>query len=376
MEKKVVVAGHICVDITPQIPGGRVTDLQKFLSPGKLNPAGAITISTGGAVANTGVAMKILGLDVALMGMVGADDFGDIVHRVLKQYGCRDELIVSEDTDTSYTIILAIPGIDRIFFHNPGANDVFGPKDMDMEKIRAAQLFHFGYPPIMRLMYQNDGAELIRLFRTVSEMGVLTSLDLVMVQEDTEAGRADWPRILEQTLPYTDFFVPSIEELLLLLEREKYHKILEESKGGDITEAISIERDVAPLAERCIKMGAGCVLIKCGAPGLYYKTSGKAFAKKLTEKTGYRCESWADAEGFEPSYVPDQVRSGTGAGDTTIAAFLGAMLNGYPLARCLQLATATGASCVETYDALSGLKDFAKLEERIDAGWEKRPDIR
>jgi hypothetical protein len=37
----------------------------------------------------------------------------------------------------------------------------------------------------------------------------------------------------------------------------------------------------------------------------------------------------------------------------------------------VQLAAAEGASCVEAYDALSGLRSFEELEARIDAGWAK-----
>lgn len=371
MRKKAVVAGHVCVDITPEIPGEEAASINEVIAPGKLIPAGHITISTGGAVANTGLAMKLLGAEVTLMGMVGKDDFGDIVRRVLCQYGCQDDMIVSEEVSTSYSIILAIPGIDRIFFHNPGANDVFCLRNLDLAKIREAALFHFGYPTLMRSMYENDGEELIKIMKTVSEMGVLTSLDMAMVQEQSAAGQADWKEILKQVLPYTDFFLPSVEELLLLLDREKYHTILERSGGGDITAVISLDEDVKPLAEACIAMGAKCVLIKCGAPGLYYKTAGKALTEKLAERLGHAYTDWEGQEGFEASYVPGRVRSGTGAGDTTIGAFLTAMLDGYPLRRCLELAAATGASCVETYDALSGLKSFAELEKRIDGGWEK-----
>ena len=179
MGNKIVVAGHVCVDITPEVVSEKVSSLHEIIAPGKLIPAGDITISTGGAVANTGLAMKILGADVTLMGKVGKDDFGDIVLRVLGQYGCTDGMIVSADAVTSYSIILAIPGVDRIVFHNAGANDAFYVEDLDMEKIREAKLFHFGYPPIMRSMFQNDGADLVRMYRTVSEMGVLDRKSVV-----------------------------------------------------------------------------------------------------------------------------------------------------------------------------------------------------
>ena len=47
MNKKVIVAGHICVDITPEVLGKKVSNLNEILAPGKLIPSGDITISTG-----------------------------------------------------------------------------------------------------------------------------------------------------------------------------------------------------------------------------------------------------------------------------------------------------------------------------------------
>ena len=38
----------------------------------------------------------------------------------------------------------------------------------------------------------------------------------------------------------------------------------------------------------------------------------------------------------------------------------------------LHLATATGALCVQTYDALSGIIPLEEVQKKIDAGWEKR----
>lgn len=75
--------------------------------------------------------------------------------------------------------------------------------------------------------------------------------------------------------------------------------------------------------------------------------------------------------GFEKSYVPEQLLSGTGAGDTSIAAFLTAVLDGYSPEMAMHLAAAAGASCVAAYDALSGLRPFAELEEKIRKGWAK-----
>ena len=83
-------------------------------------------------------------------------------------------------------------------------------------------------------------------------------------------------------------------------------------------------------------------------------------------------DTWADREAFEKSYLVKQVVSGTGAGDTTIAAFLTAILEGKDWQDTLHLAAATGALCVQTYDALGGIISLDEVQKKIDAGWEKR----
>ena len=172
-------------------------------------------------------------------------------------------------------------------------------------------------------------------------------------------------------MPYVDFFVPSVEELCYMLDKERFQEWQERAAGGDITEMLDIEKDIKPLADQCMDFGAKVLLIKCGAPGMYYRTADKLTLWELCGKLEIDVNQWAGKEGFERSYVPEKILSGTGAGDTSIAAFLTAVLEGYSLEDTMHLATATGASCVEAYDALSGLKSFEELEKKIKAGWKK-----
>jgi sugar/nucleoside kinase (ribokinase family) len=79
---------------------------------------------------------------------------------------------------------------------------------------------------------------------------------------------------------------------------------------------------------------------------------------------------WADQEGAQPCFKADRVLSGTGAGDTSIAAFLMAAAMGRTPSQCAALAAAEGACAVTAYDALSGLKTMEELEARIASGWE------
>ncbi len=375
MNKKIIAAGHICLDITPIFPDKKASKLDDILSPGKLVQTGAADVHTGGAVANTGLALKILGADVSLMGKVGCDAFGDMICGILKKYDADEHMIRSSEESTSYSVVLAVPGIDRIFLHNPGANNTFRAGDIPQKALLDAALFHFGYPPLMRAMYDNGGHELVSLMRSVREAGVATSLDMAAIDADTEAGKLDWNEILKKVLPHVDFFVPSVEELCFMLDKERFAEWQRRAGGNDITEILDIEKDVKPLADICMAYGARVLLIKCGAPGMFYKTADRNALAQISGRIGLDVDAWADKEGFEASYVPERILSGTGAGDTSIAAFLTCVLNGEKPETAMQLATATGACCVTSYDALSGLKPLDQLKEKISAGWKKNGEI-
>ena len=56
MKKKVIVAGHICLDITPVFSETKPEHLQDVLAPGKLVEMKEADVHTGGSVANTGLA--------------------------------------------------------------------------------------------------------------------------------------------------------------------------------------------------------------------------------------------------------------------------------------------------------------------------------
>ena len=363
----VIVAGHICLDITPVFSSQEAGMLDQILIPGKLIHMEEADVHTGGCVANTGLAMKLLGAEVSLMGKVGKDNFGQSIANIFKEYGVENGLIIDEESTTSYSVVIAPPGIDRIFLHHPGANDTFSCDDVRNEQLEDVVLFHFGYPPLMRRMYIDEGEELIRLFKRIKSKGIITSLDMAAVDPSSEAGRQDWRIILERLLPFVDIFAPSAEELCYMLDSKRFDEWNKRAAGGDITKVLRIDDDVDPLGRQLIEMGVKIALIKCGSPGLYYRTASVINMDLIINPA-----EWTNRCGFERSFKPNRVVSATGAGDTTIAAFLTSILNNYPLEKCLQMATATGALNVTEYDALSGLKTFPEIEAMINGGWEKK----
>ncbi len=120
---KIAIAGHICLDIIPRFEQKFSTRGTLFI-PGTLSEIGGAVLATGGAVSNTGIALQRLGLPVSLMAKVGDDDFGQIILNIL----CRQDaslaegMIVSSGAETSYSVVINLPGIDRMFLHCPGVN--------------------------------------------------------------------------------------------------------------------------------------------------------------------------------------------------------------------------------------------------------------
>jgi len=371
-KRRAVVAGLVCLDVTPIFGNKKVDDIREMLKPGKLINVGRAQIYPGGAVSNTGLAMKKMGVDTCLIGKIGDDPFGDILYSLYQEYDGHHDLVVAPGAATGYTMVVAVPGIDRIFLHHAGVNDCFGCKDIDEGKLEGADLFHLGYPPALKQLYQNEGDELLEIFSRAGQKGLITSLDMMAIEPGSPASETDWQVVLRKVLPFVDYFVPSFEELCYILDREKYHQLSEKAGHGDITEVLSIEDDIRPLAHQALAMGAGNVLLKCGAPGFYYCMGGREAYRKIESRLGQTMETWYGAVGFEYSYKPEKVLSGAGAGDTTIAAFLTGLLEGRPLTACLQAAAATGTSCVETYDVLSGVRPVKDQLERIQSGLEKQ----
>lgn len=351
----IVVAGHICLDLIPEI-GVRKSSLAELLVPGKLLAVGPIITSTGGAVANTGLALHKLGLPVRLVGKVGADAFGGVVLGLLAKHGAKltDYMVVDGASDTSYTVVVSPPGIDRVFLHHPGANNTFSADDVRKAHLHGAALFHLGYPPLMEKLYADDGAELARLFLSVRGAGLMTSLDMAMPDPDSAAGRIDWRAVLRSVLPHVDFFMPSLDEIAYML------------LGARATgETLNLPR-LREITHWLIGAGAGAVLLKLGDEGAYLRTSGDA---GRLPKLG---SDWVGRELLTSCYSV-HVSGATGAGDCTIAGMLAAIHAGWKPAEALNLAVAVGACSVEAPDATGGVRPLGKTLERIRGGWEKRP---
>jgi sugar/nucleoside kinase (ribokinase family) len=363
-----IVAGHLCLDIIPQLDADTQGDMAGLLAPGRMTEVGPAVLSTGGVVSNTGLNLHRLGIATALIGKVGKDLFGQAILDLVRRYGeeLADGMVVTPDAVSAYTVVINPPQTDRAFLHCSGANHTFCADDVRYDLLERARLFHFGYPPAMRRTYENDGAELAEMFRRAKATGVTTSLDMSMPEPKGPTGEVNWKTVLGRTLPYVDIFMPSFEELLFMLERARFDKL---DARGDILGGMS-PADLQGLADQVREMGAPVVLLKLGGRGAYLRTEG---VTGLGRGAPADPQAWAHRELWAPCFQPEKLMGTTGAGDTTVAGFLAAVLRGQGPEDALTMATAVGACSVEAANALDGVRTWEETAARVQAGWARQP---
>ncbi|MCC2683934.1 MAG: carbohydrate kinase PfkB [Paenibacillaceae bacterium] len=367
--RKIILAGYICLDMTPDIGVG-FRSFGDVFQPGNLVQAGPIAYSAGGAVANTGTALCRLGHKVELVARIGNDALGDEVLRCLAtvEPGLGRHLLREDGDHTAYALVFSAPGVERMFLVYQGANDSFDSGDVSDEAIAGASWLHFGYPPIMERMCSGQGERMAELFARAKGHGLTTSLDMVKPSAEVLA-QTDWRAFLHNVLPHTDFFCPSLEEIYNMLH-----------PGMDLG-ALGRERpDEAMLREMAgelLALGAAVVVIKLGEHGLYVRTSSDAGRLERIGAGGpspVELEAWVGQEFHMPCYSVE-VAGTNGAGDSTIAGLISGVIQGLPLEEAARFACAVGAFSVEGSDATGAIPRRERVWERTRAGWAQRETL-
>lgn len=364
MPADVVVAGHIALDILPDLSALKP---EEVIGAGKVFEIGRIAYSTGGAVSNTGLALHRLGVKVGLQALVGDDWVGRAIIDYVRGFGqsLGDHIRIAPGGASAYTIVIEPRDQDRALLTHTGVYNDYALSNIDLAMVAGCKLFHLGYPTLLPRLFADDGAGLLAVLRAVKDLGVATSIDMSLPPPDSASGRADWRGILRRCLPLIDIFVPSIEEIMYMLRRDDL-----ERWGARLFDALNADY-LAALADELISMGAGIAGCKLGERGLFLRCSREASRLGFLSRLEGSPEAWAGAQTWHPAFQVG-VAGTTGAGDAAYAGLLASLLRGLDHEASARMACAVAACNIEAADATTGVRRWEATEARLAAGWKTR----
>ena len=281
---------------------------------GKLGLIDSLNLYSGGCAMNAAVDMKKIGANVSVLGMVGNDGFGSFLLNELSKAGISaDGICVSNEKNTSASVVLVDEGGERTFLHCTGANAFYTDEFVNYDVIEDSEIV---FVAGTMLMPSFDGEPCSRVLKKCREMGKTTVLDSAW--DDT--GR--WMEILKPCMPYIDYFIPSIDEAKMFA-------------GCD---------DIDKMADIFFDMGVKHVVIKTGKDGCYIRESKES----------------------KPIIVPAykvKAADTTGAGDSFCSGFLYGLTHGMTMAESGKFANAVAAHCVMAVGASTGIKPYEEIKK-------------
>jgi len=192
--------------------GNWVLDLVKVIDhfPAESSIADITAESMGGGGCSFNVTLNLAKFDSGLalyaLGVIGNDSYGDFLVDQFRKYPHvhLEQLKRTSKDGTSYTDVFNVaPTGRRTFFHYRGANRLFGPDDVDLDKLPVG-LFHLGYLNLLDAMCQPDEefqTVAARLLAQIQERNIKTSIDLV--SEDSDQYR----QIIPPSLKFTSYCI-------------------------------------------------------------------------------------------------------------------------------------------------------------------------
>ncbi len=304
--KNVVCIGIIAGDFL-------VKPVEKMPEKGKLVLVDRTELHIGGCAANTAIVLKKLGVDVAVISKVGNDNLGKFVLDKLREEGINISrtMVSNSMTNTSGTSVLIHSDGERSFIHSIGTNAEFKLKDIDVDFVNKFSILHIAGA---LLMPGFDGDPMAETFKRAKEAGLTTCLDTAW----DSSGK--WMKLLEKSLPYVDYFLPSIEEARMIT-------------GKDAPEDI---------ASFLLSRGVGNVGLKMGGEGSFIMNSSEQHRFKALDI---------------------EVSDTTGCGDAYAAGFIAGLARKFSFEKCGMLANLTGAKIATSIGATSGVSSFADILE-------------
>ncbi|MCA3554612.1 carbohydrate kinase family protein [Aestuariivirga sp.] len=267
-----------------------------------------LTLAVSGAGGTASIAAARMGLATLAVAGVGDDLMGDWVLQRLRHFGVDTWGVQREPGwKTSSSIVTTRADGSRPALHMKGATANFFVTDEMIPRVTDTRVFHAGGVGLMDAM---DKGQTAVVMKAAKARGATTTVDVFA------GSPKDLPAIA-QVLPYTDYFMPSIEEAQALCGRS----------------------DHAGTAAFFLDMGVKACVLTLGGDGAYYH-----------DRSGVK---------FHVPAYDIKVKCTCGCGDAFDAGFAVALVQGFDMETAVRFAQATSALNATGLGSQAGVRDFA-----------------
>ena len=301
-----IVCGECCVDIPV-----RPISIDSPLRDEKVLQVDPIHAGTGGIVSNSGMAMSLLGLDVAALACVGDDLWADHLLSTFQAAGIDTQMVVRcEDESTSVTVVLIDESGDHSFIYHPGASQQLSKQMLlgQLDNFSRARFALIGYYGLLPDLEQ----DLPSCLAAIRETGCRVAMDA--------GGGGGSLAPLDRILPHLDIYLPSYSEALSQTGEREPRRMIETLRG-------------------------------CGTDAMIGITLGDQGALLSPA-----ADQWLTIDPLPP---PGDVIDTTAAGDSFFAGFIAGSVRGLSAGDSGRLAAATGACCVTSL-GVTGIRSITE----------------
>jgi len=329
MRSGITVAGNIVLDCIKSIPS--------YPQPGMLTTIKSITRAVGGSVPNVLIDLAKMGSDIPLsaVGLMGDDEPADYIVSALEKEGIDTSFVQRTDkAGTSFTDVMnAEDNGERSFFQYRGANALFAPENIPLDKLNSRML-HMAYLLLLDVFDGEDpeyGTVMARFLHDAQLKGFETSIDVV---SDTTGLFA---KVVKPALKYCDYIIVNEIEACNVFGLNP-----RDENGALITE--NIKKALYEFKKAGVKRRAVVHCPECGF-----------------------CVDENDVFTAVPSFkLPaGYIKGSVGAGDAFCAACLRAIYQGKQASQMLSFAAAAAAANLSAADSVSGMKSEKELQEMM-----------
>lgn len=306
MQKKkfdVLVAGELNIDLI-------LDKLDQFPVIGKEIMAAEMVYTLGSSSAIFASNLSTIGISVNYCGCIGMDNFGDKILNDLNAKKVNTQNILrSKTSGTGITVALNFHQ-ERAMVTYPGAMYELTEDDITDEMLLQSQHLHVSSV----FLQPSLKSSLVNLYGRAKKMGLSTSLDPQW--DPQEEWECDWNNLL----PLVDVFLPNIEELKSITQKQSQK------------DAIDSIKNIAKI-----------IVVKKGTEGATIISRDEMFE--------------------QPAFINDGFVDAIGAGDSFDAGFISQFLQKKSLKECAQFGAVCGAINTTQKGGTTAFKDLNTVKK-------------